>query len=402
MAGASCKARSPNFLTNGKSMKKIFLILIANFCLGANLMQYDLFNHDDSVDIALAFDSAYKPDIVRRVDGQSMSLILKGLGGDEKFNEMRTNQKVLKSFTIAPKGKDIEINFPTGADLSVDALTQDGNLKLILRVKNPAFDQSKMSVKSEANETAQSGSSGVSVMPIIVALLLAAAAFVGVRKFLSHKPQKSIDETWRVFEDDASMESADVDVAGIDEILNDSSFKNQSGSKNANFTNYSGAQEFAKKDEASALNSKNSNDSKNVDGADFLRGENVREESIRDKFYDEVARAERSEATEADENYESTENIRAADKISPLKVSPAESGTIEFREGAKERSDAKEPKVSAFKSILENELLGSDTARPSDVRVELVREIDENNAAVVLSFAGKKHLVVLKSSNAID
>ena len=380
-------------------MKKIFLILIANFCLGANLMQYDLFNHDDSVDIALAFDSAYKPDIVRRVDGQSMSLILKGLGGDEKFNEMRTKQKVLKSFTIAPKGKDIEINFPTGADLSVDALTQDGNLKLILRVKNPAFDQSKMSVKSEASETAQSGSSGVSVMPIIVALLLAAAAFVGVRKFLSHKPQKSIDETWRVFEDDASMDGTDVDGAGIDKILNDSSFKNQSGSKNAN---YSDSQEFAKKDEASALNSKNSNDLKNVDGADFLRGENVSEESMRDKFYDEVARAERSEATEADENSESAENIRAADKISPLKLSPVESGTMEFREGVKERSDAKEPKVSAFRSILENELLSSDTARPGDVRVELVREIDENNAAVVLSFAGKKHLVVLKSSNAID
>ena len=380
-------------------MKKIFLILIANFCLGANLMQYDLFNHDDSVDIVLAFDSAYKPDIVRSVDGQSMSLILKGLGGDEKFNEMRTNQKVLKSFTIAPKGKDIEINFPTGADLSVDALTQDGNLKLILRVKNPAFDQSKMSVKSEANETAQSGSSGVSVMPIIVALLLAAAAFVGVRKFLSHKPQKSIDETWRVFEDDVSMEGADVDVAGINEILNDSSFKNQSGSKNPN---YSDAQEFAKKDEDSTLNLNNSNDSKSVDGADFLRGENVSEESMRDKFYDEVARAEHLEATETDESSESAENIRAADKISPLKVSSAESGTMEFREGAKERSDAKEPKISAFRSILENELLSSNTARPSDVRVELVREIDENNAAVVLSFAGKKHLVVLKSSNAID
>jgi hypothetical protein len=380
-------------------MKKIFLILIANFCLGANLMQYDLFNHDDSVDIALAFDSAYKPDIVRRVDGQSMSLILKGLGGDEKFNEMRTNQKVLKSFTIAPKGKDIEINFPTGADLSVDALTQDGNLKLILRVKNPAFDQSKMSVKSEANETAQSSSNGISVMPIIVALLLAAAVFVGVRKFLSHKPQKSIDETWRVFEDDASIEDADVDGMGIDEILNDSSFKNQSGSKNPN---YSDAQEFAKKDEDSTLNLKNSNDSKSVDGADFLRGENVSEESMRDKFYDEVVRAERLEATEADENSESAENTVAADKISPLKVSHAESGTMEFCEGAKERSDTKEPKVSAFRSILENELLSSDTARPSDVRVELVREIDENNAAVVLSFAGKKHLVVLKSSNAID
>ena len=126
------------------------------------------------------------------------------------------------------------------------------------------------------------------------------------------------------------------------------------------------------------------------------------EESAHDKFYDEVARAERLETTEADENSESAENIRAADKISPLKVSPAESGTMEFREGAKERSGAKEPKVSAFRSILENELLSSDTARPSDVRVELVREIDENNAAVVLSFAGKKHLVVLKSSNAID
>ena len=381
-------------------MKKIFLILIANFCLGANLMQYDLFNHDDSVDIVLAFDSAYKPNnIARIVNGQSMSLILKGLGGDEKFNEMRTNQKVLKSFTIAPKGKDIEINFPTGADLSVDALTQDGNLKLILRVKNPAFDQSKMSVKSEANETAQSGSSGVSVMPIIVALLLAAAAFVGVRKFLSHKPQKSIDETWRVFEDDASIEEADVDEAGIDEILNDSSFKNQSGSKNPN---YSDAQEFAKKDEASDLNLKNSNDSKNVDSADFFGGESVDEESAHDKFYDEVARAERLESTEADENSESAENTGVADKISPLKVGPVESGTMEFREGVKERSDAKEPKVSAFKSILENELLSSDTARPSDVRVELVREIDENNAAVVLSFAGKKHLVVLKGSNAID
>ena len=383
-------------------MKKIFLILIANFCLGASLMQYDLFNHDDSVDIALAFDSAYKPDIVRRVDGQSMSLILKGLGGDEKFNEMRTNQKVLKGFTITPKGKDVEVNFPTGADLSVDALAQDGNLKLVLRVKNPAFDQSRMSVKSEANETAQSSSSRVSVMPIIVALLLAAAAFVGVRKFLLHKPRKSIDETWRVFEDDASIEGADVDEAGIDEILNDSSFKNQSGSKNANFTNYSDSQEFAKKDKASALNLKNSNDSKSVDGADFLRGENVSEESAHDKFYDEIARAERSEATEADESSESAENIRAEDKISPLKVSSAESGTMEFREEAKERSDAKEPKVSAFKSILENELLSSDTARPSDVRVELVREIDENNTAVVLSFAGKKHLVVLKSSNAID
>ena len=380
-------------------MKKIFLILITNFCLGVNLMQYDLFNHDDSVDIVLAFDSAYKPDIVRSVDGQSMSLILKGLGGDEKFNEMRTNQKVLKSFTIAPKGKDIEINFPTGASLLVDALTQDGNLKLVLRVKNPAFDQSKMSVKSEANETAQSGSSGVSVMPIIVALLLAAAAFVGVRKFLSHKPQKSIDETWRVFEDDASIEGTDVDVTGIDEILNDSSFKNQSGSKNPN---YSDVQEFAKKDEASALNSKNSKDSKNVDGADFFEGESVDEESAHDKFYDEVARAERSEAAGADESSESADNIGTADKISPLKVSPVESGTMEFREGAKERSDAKEPKVSAFRSILENELLSSDTARPSDVRVELVREIDENNAAVVLSFAGKKHLVVLKSSNAID
>ena len=380
-------------------MKKIFLILIANFCLGANLMQYDLFNHDDSVDIVLAFDSAYKPDIVRSVDGQSMSLILKGLGGDEKFNEMRTNQKVLKSFTIAPKGKDIEINFPTGANLLVDALTQDGNLKLVLRVKNPAFDQSRMNVKSEANETAQSSSSRVSVMPIIVALLLAVAAFVGVRKFLSHKPRKSIDETWRVFEDDASMDGTDVDGAGIDKILNESSFKNQSGSKNPN---YSDSQEFAKKDKASALNLKNSNDSKSVDGADFLRGENVSEESAHDKFYDEVARAERSEATEADESSESAENIRAEDKISPLKVSSAESGTMEFREEAKERSDAKEPKVSAFKSILENELLSSDTARPSDVRVELVREIDENNAAVVLSFAGKKHLVVLKSSNAID
>ena len=58
-------------------MKKIFLILIANFCLGANLMQYDLFNHDDSVrELAIpailvtAQDLAPGEKIVREINEQ--------------------------------------------------------------------------------------------------------------------------------------------------------------------------------------------------------------------------------------------------------------------------------------------------------------------------------------------
>ena len=383
-------------------MKKIFLILIANFCLGANLMQYDLFNHDDSVDIVLAFDSAYKPDIVRSVDGQSMSLVLKGLGGDEKFNEMRTNQKVLKSFTIAPKGKDIEINFPTGASLLVDALTQDGNLKLVLRVKNPAFDQSRMSVKSEGGEAASGKSSSLGwIMPLLVAILFIVAAVVFVRKVRARKPHKSIDETWRVFDDDAEQTS----------------------------------------EPSGAESSKNSND---IDLWDEENGAKFAGESSKgayDDFYDEISQ---TEMKEGDSKFKSKLSEKSSDEISQdsfdakdedlnFKEPSSESETLSDESGAfgdeisrdtdqngaadtgvkkaemqgfsselKEKLGVKETGTLTFKKVLQDEILSAPALPSSDIEVDFVGSIDEENTAVVLSFGGKKHLVVLKDSNVID
>ena len=383
-------------------MKKIFLILIANFCLGANLMQYDLFNHDDSVDIVLAFDSAYKPDIVRSVDGQSMSLILKGLGGDEKFNEMRTNQKVLKSFTIAPKGKDIEINFPTGANLLVDALTQDGNLKLVLRVKNPAFDQSRMSVKSEGGEAASGKSSSLGwIMPLLVAILFIVAAVVFVRKVLARKPHKSIDETWRVFDDDAEQTS----------------------------------------EPSGAENSKNSNDIDLWDEENGAKFAGESSKSAYDDFYDEISQ---TEIKEEDSKFKSEPSEKSSDEISQNSLE-AEDDDLNFKEpsskretlsdesgafgdeilrdtdqnGAadtgvkkaemqgfsselKEKLGAKEAGTLTFKKVLQDEILSAPALPSSDVEVDFVGSIDEENTAVVLSFGGKKHLVVLKDSNVIE
>lgn len=389
-------------------MKKIFLILIANFCLGASLMQYDLFNHDDSVDIALAFDSAYKPDIVRRVDGQSMSLILKGLGGDEKFNEMRTNQKVLKGFTITPKGKDVEVNFPTGADLSVDALAQDGNLKLVLRVKNPAFDQSKMSVKSDASEAASSKSNSLGrIMPILVAILFIVAAIVFVRRILMRRPKKSIDETWRVFEDEDA--ASDLGGAGVlsssdssdDAGLLGGSDKSRAGSCDDAEPLQSAHDDFY--DEILRAEQLEDESSKFKQGS---RGENFKENSQKTGFESGALNSAEANSEFADEI---SRSLHESDKISPSKN---EAGDASFvlsgaekvlsADEAKDEAGAKEPEISAFKRVLQDEILTADALAPSDVRVEFVKGIDERNTAVVLSFGGKKHLVVLKSSNVIE
>lgn len=389
-------------------MKKIFLILIANFCLGASLMQYDLFNHDDSVDIALAFDSAYKPDIVRRVDGRSMSLILKGLGGDEKFNEMRTNQKVLKGFTITPKGKDVEVNFPTGADLSVDALAQDGNLKLVLRVKNPAFDQSKMSVKSDASEAASGKSNSLGrIMPILVAILFIIAAIVFVRRILMRRPKKSIDETWRVFEDEDA--APDLGGAGVlsssdssdDAGLLSGSDKSRAGSCDDAEPLQSAHDDFY--DEILRAEQLEDESSKFKEGSG---GENFKENSQKTGFESGALNSAGENSEFADEI---SRSLHESDKISPSKNTAGDasfvlSGAEKVRSAdeAKDGAGAKEPEISAFKRVLQDEILTADALAPSDVRVEFVKGIDERNTAVVLSFGGKKHLVVLKSSNAIE
>ncbi len=389
-------------------MKKIFLILIANFCLGASLMQYDLFNHDDSVDIALAFDSAYKPDIVRRVDGQSMSLILKGLGGDEKFNEMRTNQKVLKGFTITPKGKDVEVNFPTGADLSVDALAQDGNLKLVLRVKNPAFDQSKMSVKSEGGEATSGKSNSLGrIMPILVAILFIVAAIVFVRRILMRRPKKSIDETWRVFEDeDAASDLGGAGVLSSSESSDDAgllggSDKSRAGSCDDAEPLQSAHDDFY--DEILRAKQLEGESSKFKEGSG---GENFKANSQKTGFESGALNSAGANFEFADEI---SRSLHESDKISPSKNEAGDasfvlSGAEKVRstDEAKDEAGAKGPEISAFKRVLQDEILTADALAPSDVRVEFVKGIDERNTAVVLSFGGKKHLVVLKSSNAIE
>ena len=382
-------------------MKKIFLILIANFCLGANLMQYDLFNHDDSVDIVLAFDSAYKPDIVRSVDGQSMSLILKGLGGDEKFNEMRTNQKVLKSFTIAPKGKDIEINFPTGASLLVDALTQDGNLKLVLRVKNPAFDQSRMSVKSEGGEAASGKSSSLGwIMPLLVAILFIVAAVVFVRKVLARKSHKSIDETWRVFDDDAEQTS---ELSGAESSKNSNGADLWDEENGAKFTGESSksayndfydkiSQTKIKEEDSKFKNelSEKSSDEISQNSFDVKDEVNFKEpsskrETLSDEsgaFGDEISR-------DTDQNGAADTGVKKAEMQG-------------FSSELKEKLGAKEVGALTFKKVLQDEILSAPALPSSDVEVDFVGSIDEENTAVVLSFGGKKHLVVLKDSNVID
>lgn len=389
-------------------MKKIFLILIANFCLGASLMQYDLFNHDDSVDIALAFDSAYKPDIVRRVDGQSMSLILKGLGGDEKFNEMRTNQKVLKGFTITPKGKDVEVNFPTGADLSVDALAQDGNLKLVLRVKNPAFDQSKMSVKSDASEAASGKSNSLGrIMPILVAILFIVAAIVFVRRILMRRPKKSIDETWRVFEDEDA--ASDLGGAGV---LSSSESSDDAGLLGGSDKSCAGSCDDAEPlqnahddfyDEILRAEQLEDESSKFKEGSG---GENFKANSQKTGFESGALNSAGANSEFADEI---SRSLHESDKISPSKNEAGDasfvlSGAEKVRSAdeAKDGAGAKELEISAFKRVLQDEILTADALAPSDVKVEFVKGIDERNTAVVLSFGGKKHLVVLKSSNAIE
>ncbi|MDA3043727.1 MULTISPECIES: hypothetical protein [unclassified Campylobacter] len=368
-------------------MRKLLLILLANFALGANLLQYEIFNNDDSVDIVLSFDSSYEPDITRTIDGQSMSLVLKNLGSEEKYNEMRTNQKVLRGFTIAPKGNNVEINFPTGANLIANAISQDAKLKLSINIKNPNFDQSQMSVSPSQSETEQekpSSNSGLGwILPGIVILLLIGAVMVLVRKFKGFKGRKSIDDTWEQFnssvlERQSSDESEDTGAQGgersyearanFDDEISDEV------AQNISFTQESEKswQELAQSDEIE---------------------EAVAEEyePRGDKFDDEMQ-------DKIEEEFEEVPQNSASQNTAPKNTAPQSSFSSEL----KERLEAKSDKISAFESVLRNEIKENAEASVSDIGVEFVKEIDESSTAVVLKFAGKKHLVVLKNSNIIE
>lgn len=364
-------------------MRKLLLILFANFALGANLLQYEIFNNDDSVDIVLSFDSSYEPDITRTIDGQSMSLVLKNLGSEEKYNEMRTNQKVLRGFTIAPKGNNVEINFPTGANLIANAISQDAKLKLSINIKNPNFDQSQMSVSPSQTETEQekpSSNSGLGwILPGIVILLLIGAVMVLVRKFKGFKPRKSIDDTWEQFnssvlERPTSDESEDTGAQGgernyearanFDDEISDEV------AQNISFTQESEKswQELAQSDEIEEV---------------MAEEYEPRDDEMKEKFEDE---------------FDEVPQNSASQNTAPKNTAPQSSFSSEL----KERLEAKSDKISAFESVLRNEIKENAEASVSDIGVEFVKEIDESSTAVVLKFAGKKHLVVLKNSNIIE
>ncbi|MDA3057945.1 hypothetical protein OFN97_04540 [Campylobacter sp. VBCF_05 NA6] len=365
-------------------MRKLLLILLANFALGANLLQYEIFNNDDSVDIVLSFDSSYEPDITRTIDGQSMSLVLKNLGSEEKYNEMRTNQKVLRGFTIAPKGNNVEINFPTGANLIANAISQDAKLKLSINIKNPNFDQSQMSVSPSQSETEQekpSSNSGLGwILPSIVILLLIGAVMVLVRKFKGFKGRKSIDDTWEQFnssvlERQSSDESENTGAQG-GERRNDefeAKFSDEISdevAQNISFTQESEKswQELAQSDEIEEV---------------MAEEYEPRDDEMKEKF---------------EEEFEELPQNSASQNTAPKNTAPQSSFSSEL----KERLEAKSDKISAFESVLRNEIKESVSASPSDIGVEFVKEIDESSTAVVLKFNGKKHLVVLKNSNIIE
>lgn len=77
-------------------MKKILIltIFLTNFCFGVSLMNYEFFDNENSVDIVLSFDSAYTPDIYKKIDSESQIITLKNVKSDEKFTN-QLNSKII-------------------------------------------------------------------------------------------------------------------------------------------------------------------------------------------------------------------------------------------------------------------------------------------------------------------
>ena len=161
-------------------MKKILIltIFLTNFCFGVSLMNYEFFDNENSVDIVLSFDSAYTPDIYKKIDSESQIITLKNVKSDEKFTN-QLNSKIISEFGIIPSGGD--------------------KLSLILRVKNPNFKQlAVQNDENNINPDEKSGPNFIFVILSVIAVLIIALVFIKLMK----KNKKSVDAAWSIFENE--------------------------------------------------------------------------------------------------------------------------------------------------------------------------------------------------------
>lgn len=322
-------------------MKKILILIIflTNFCFGVSLMNYEFFDNENSVDIVLSFDSAYTPDIYKKIDSESQIITLKNVKSDEKFTN-QLNSKIISEFGIIPSGGETQIVFNKGKDLNIEALSQNDKLSLILRVKNPNFKQlAVQNDESNINPDEKSGSNFIFVILSVIAVLIIALIFIKLIK----RNKKSVDAAWSIFENEQNGGLEDNLKEEINEQINktvDEKVQNfsQANTKFENFT----PESFEKNLE--------SNDKSN-------------------------------------ENQEKTDELKM--KNEEIDYQKPEISKIDANDDFKNLS-------KNFEDDEDDELIGTD-----DIKVVFQKKIDEKNRAVVLNLLDKNYLVVLKDSNVL-
>lgn len=322
-------------------MKKILILIIflTNFCFGVSLMNYEFFDNENSVDIVLSFDSAYTPDIYKKIDSESQIITLKNVKSDEKFTN-QLNSKIVSEFGIIPSGGETQIVFNKGKDLNIEALSQNDKLSLILRVKNPNFKQlAVQNDENNINPDEKSGSNFIFVILSVIAVLIIALIFIKLMK----KNKKSVDAAWSIFENEQNGGLEDNLKEEINEQINktvDEKVQNfsQANTKFENFT----PESFEKNLE--------SNDKSN-------------------------------------ENQEKTDELKIQNE--EIDYQKPEISKIDANDDFKNLS-------KNFEDDEDDELIGTD-----DIKVVFQKKIDEKNRAVVLNLLDKNYLVVLKDSNVL-
>ena len=322
-------------------MKKILIlaIFLTNFCFGVSLMNYEFFDNENSVDIVLSFDSAYTPDIYKKIDSESQIITLKNVKSDEKFTN-QLNSKIVSEFGIIPSGGETQIVFNKGKDLNIEALSQNDKLSLILRVKNPNFKQlAVQNDENNINPDEKSGSNFIFVILSVIAVLIIALIFIKLMK----RNKKSVDAAWSIFENEQNGGLEDNLKEEINEQINktvDEKVQNFS-QENTKFENFT-PESFEKNLE--------SNDKSN-------------------------------------ENQEKTDELKM--KNEEIDYQKPEISKIDANDDFKNLS-------KNFEDDEDDELIGTD-----DIKVVFQKKIDEKNRAVVLNLLDKNYLVVLKDSNVL-
>ena len=322
-------------------MKKILILVIflTNFCFGVSLMNYEFFDNENSVDIVLSFDSAYTPDIYKKIDSESQIITLKNVKSDEKFTN-QLNSKIISEFGIIPSGGETQIVFNKGKDLNIEALSQNDKLSLILRVKNPNFKQlAVQNDESNINSDEKSGPNFIFVILSVIAVLIIALIFIKLMK----RNKKSVDAAWSIFENEQNGGLEDNLKEEINEQINktvDEKVQNFS-QENTKFENFT-PESFEKNLE--------SNDKSN-------------------------------------ENQEKTDELKMQNK------------EIDYQKPEISKIDTNNDFTNLSKNFEDDEddeLIGTD-----DIKVVFQKKIDEKNRAVVLNLLDKNYLVVLKDSNVL-